>query len=85
MTIREIKQYVIACDKCRNSNKKMVIPEDEDVRIPKGWVTIRYSTEGGGHYGLPHHHYTAHICPLCVAKHKDSKPKGCFDFHREEH
>ena len=84
MTICEVKTFDINCDTCSLSIQVKTASE-RNVEVPKGWVTLTYETEGGGHYGLPHHYHKKHVCFACIRKGKDSEPEGCFHFLRKEH
>ncbi len=59
----------ITCDNCSYSQIF------EKYQKPNGWTHVWTVEEGGGHYGLPHHHTDLYFCPKCkeIGKNKDDK------------
>jgi hypothetical protein len=62
MSRYQLHRYVFVCENCKKETNVEARYEPQQL---KGWVVLSYSEEGGGHYGLPHHHSRIDYCPNC--------------------
>ena len=61
---KEIKTWIVSCDTCGSVKRKVGQENEHPYGLPKDWETR--TSEGGGHYGLPHR--TVILCPSCAKK-----------------
>lgn len=84
--LKQVYNLKFTCDVCKIV-KHLESETKSGRECPNRWKTIHYSMEGGGHYGLPHHHHELHVCDTCLSNSSKDElkkklvPKDAFDIY----